>query len=103
MVRYRNGRLLRLTSAFTPLTAASAVARGRARRPGNSAKTVGLLIEVLSVHGNSASFWRMYVSCTLPLTVVLGSALYIPVTPNEFSVLLGHRALCPKAGPLPLL
>ena len=98
------GRLLKLTSAFSAVDRGlggrrAAVRAGRGTRPGR----VGLLIDVLSVHGSSASFCRMNVSCTLPLMVVRGVILYIPVAPNEFRLLLGQSAACPNAGPLPLL
>jgi len=43
------------------------------------------------------------VSLTLPLTVVLGSNLNMPVAPAELRLLLGHSAACPNAAPLPLL
>src|SRR5215203_578804 len=103
MVTNLSARLFRFTSQLVLLTAASADERGRLRRPGNEARTGSLLIEVLSVHGSSDSFWRMKAKFRLPLMVVFGVILYIPVAPTEFRLLLGQRAAWPSAGPLPLL
>src|ERR1051326_1423046 len=97
------GRVVKFRMALMPSTFASAVARGRPARLGNWAKTAGVLMTGLIVHGMSGSFWLMRVNATVPLTVVRGRTLYMAMALTELSVLLGATDMRPCADPLPLL
>src|SRR4249920_513654 len=97
------GRVVKLKIALMPSTFASAVARGRPLRAGNCAKTAGVLMTGLMVHGMSGSFWLMRVNATVPLTVVRGRILYIANAFTDCSMLLGGTDMRPCAEPLPLV
>src|SRR3954462_7985218 len=97
------GRVVKFRMALMPSTFASAVARGRPARLGNWAKTAGVLMTGLIVHGMSASFWLMRVNATVPFTVVRGRTLYMATALTELDVLLRAADQRPCSHPLPLL
>src|SRR4029450_3116725 len=101
MPQKRFGRVVKFRMALSPSTFASAVARGTAARFGKAAKTAGVWMTGLIVHGMSGSFWLMRVNVRAPFITVRGWSLYIPNAVKEFSMLLGGTDIRPRAGPLP--
>src|SRR6266508_764095 len=100
--KYVVGRVAKFNTAFMPWTSASAVWRGRLASPGKAAKTTGLAITLLVVHGISLSFCFMLVNASWPLRLVRPGILRRPRRLKLFKVLLGGNASRPKAGPLKL-
>src|ERR1051325_3499466 len=96
-----DGRVLKLSSVFTPVAFASVVARGSCASPGNAAITIGELMTELIVHGIRRSFWFCVVNCAVPFTVVRVQALYSAVALTTWMLLSGATDMRPIAGPLP--
>ena len=100
---FRVGRELKLMSALTPRTLASAVSLGSSARCGNSAHTLGWLIWELVVQGIRSSSFDWSLIWTVPFTVVLRVNLYSPMKLTTVMELSGNDEIRPRAAPLPLL
>jgi len=87
---------------FDARTSASAVARGSWARPGNTAKTAGLLMTELVVKGMMSSSWFIQISATFPLMLVVRVSLAMPSALTTCIELSGASAMRPRAAPFPL-